>query len=168
MLKIFVNTWGNYNENGADGGEWLSLPMDEEELKKELERIAEAMGDDDPEWAIHDYEWTDEEFTEISEYSNIIELNSLCAEIDALDDYERETLAAYMEAEGGSIRDALENYGDCVYYSGMTLTDVAEELVAECYELPEIAQRYFDYEAFARDLSYDGYCETENGVICVA
>ena len=33
MLDIFVNTWGNYNENGADGGEWISLPMEAETLK---------------------------------------------------------------------------------------------------------------------------------------
>ena len=24
ILEIFVNTWGNYNENGADGGEWVA------------------------------------------------------------------------------------------------------------------------------------------------
>ena len=57
MLNIFVNTWGNYNENGADGGEWITLPMDAEELEEVLENIAAAMGDNDPEWAIHDYEW---------------------------------------------------------------------------------------------------------------
>ena len=55
MLNIYVNTWGNYNEHGADGGEWLTLPMDADELADALARIAERMGDEDPEWAIHDY-----------------------------------------------------------------------------------------------------------------
>ena len=55
MLNIFVNTWGNYNENGADGGEWITLPMDADDLQAELERIAENMGDQDPEFTIHDY-----------------------------------------------------------------------------------------------------------------
>ena len=55
MLNIFVNTWGNYNANGADGGEWITLPMEAEELEEVLNNIAAAMGDKDPEWAIHDY-----------------------------------------------------------------------------------------------------------------
>jgi hypothetical protein len=32
MLKIYLNTWKNYNENGADGGKWIELPADEDEL----------------------------------------------------------------------------------------------------------------------------------------
>lgn len=47
------------------------------------------------------------------------------------------------------------------------MEDVAYEIVEECYELPEIAQRYFDYAAFARDLEFDGYTETSSGVICL-
>ena len=39
MLNIYVNTWGNYNENGADGGEWITLPMDPAELEEVLENI---------------------------------------------------------------------------------------------------------------------------------
>ena len=38
-------------------------------------------------------------------------------------------------------------------------------LISDCYNLPEFALRYFDYEAFARDLSFDGYTETKYGVI---
>ena len=39
MLKIYVNTWGNYNENGAEGGEWITLPMDSDELEELKERM---------------------------------------------------------------------------------------------------------------------------------
>ena len=56
MLNVFINTWGNYNENGADGGEWITLPMDPDELEETLQAIAENMGDNDPEFCIHDYE----------------------------------------------------------------------------------------------------------------
>ena len=45
MLDIFVNTWGNYNNCGADGGQWLTLPMEEEELKEALNAIAEKKGE---------------------------------------------------------------------------------------------------------------------------
>jgi antirestriction protein len=47
----------------------------------------------------------------------------------------------------------------------MDLEEVAEELIDECYNIPEFALRYFDYSAFARDLSFDGYTETKYGVI---
>ena len=75
MLKIYVNTWGNYNENGAEGGKWIDLPMDEDELEETLEQIAEGMGDHDPEFAIHDYEWDGYHIRDISEMESIHKLN---------------------------------------------------------------------------------------------
>lgn len=171
MLDIFVNTWGNYNENGADGGEWITLPMEEETLKERLARIAEEMGDIDPEWAIHDYEWTTEiELDEISEYANIFKVNELCNELDELDEWDAEEIAAAIEAYGYTLAEALDRHqqGCFIFYRGMDLEEVAEELVNECYftrDTPEILTRYFDYEAFARDLSFDGYSATKYGVI---
>ena len=49
----------------------------------------------------------------------------------------------------------------------MDLDDLAEELVEELTprDAPEFLTRYFDYKAFARDLSFDGYTETTYGVI---
>ena len=51
-VKVFLNTWGNYIENGAEGGRWVSLPMEESELKATMAVIAEKMGDNSPEWFI--------------------------------------------------------------------------------------------------------------------
>lgn len=169
MLNIFVNTWGNYNENGADGGQWITLPMDPEELEEVLENIAALMGDNDPEWAIHDYEWTTEiEMDEISEYANIFKLNEMCNELDDLDEWEAEEIAAAVEAWDYTFAEALErhNRGCFIFYPGRDLEEVAEEIIDECYDLPEFALRYFDFEAFARDLRFDGYEETKYGVIC--
>ena len=168
MLNVFVNTWGNYNENGADGGQWITLPLDPEELKEVLNTIAAHMGDHDPEWAIHDYEWTTEiELDEISEYANIFEVNAHCMELDDLDQWEAEEIAAAVEAYGYSFKEALERHkrGCFIFYAGMDLEELAEEIINDCYDLPEFALRYFDYEAFARDLSFDGYTETKYGVI---
>lgn len=169
MLNIFVNTWGNYNENGADGGQWITLPMDAEELEEVLENIAALMGDNDPEWTIHDYEWTSEiELDEIGELDNIFEVNERCNELDSLDEYEAEEIAAAVEAYGYTFAEAYERQqrGCFIFYRGMDLQEVAEEIIDECYDLPEFAMRYFDYEAFARDLSFDGYTDTKYGVIC--
>lgn len=171
MLNIFVNTWGNYNENGADGGKWITLPKDEEELTEELETIAQAMGDNDPEWAIHDYEWTtDIDLFDVSENDNIEELNERIKELEALEEWELEEVASAIEAFGYSFIEAVERQqkGYFILYRNMDLTEVAEQLVNECYfteNTPDIFTRYFDYEAFGRDLGFDGYTETKYGVI---
>ena len=170
MLNIFVNTWGNYNENGADGGQWITLPMEEEELQEVLENIAALMEDNDPEWFINDYEWTiDTELGDVHEMDSIIEWNERCQEADDLEEYEAEEIAAAMEAYGYTFAEAYERQqrGCFVFYAGRDLQEVAEEIADECYlyNAPEFLARYFDYDAFARDLSFDGYTETRYGVI---
>jgi antirestriction protein len=143
--------------------------MEEAELEEVLEHIAALMGDNDPEWAIHDYEWTtDIELDEVSEYDNILELNEQCNELDSLEEWEAEEVAAAVEAYGYTFTEALERHqqGCFIFYRGMDMEEVAEEIVDECYDIPEFALRYFDYEAFARDLGFDGYTETKYGVIC--
>ena len=170
MLNIFVNTWGNYNENGADGGQWITLPMDEDELEEVLENIAALMKDEDPEWFINDYEWTSEmELGDVHEMDNIHEWNERCQEADELEEYEAEEIAAAIEAYGYTFAEAYERQqrGCFVFYAGRDLQEVAEEIADECYlyTAPDFLARYFDYEAFARDLSFDGYTETKYGVI---
>lgn len=173
MLKIFVNTWGNYNENGADGGEWITLPMDAEELGEVLENIAAKMGDHDPEWAIHDHEWEAVELFEVSEYDSPHRLNDLLNECSALQEWELQEVAAAIEAFGYEFSEAVERQqrGCFTFYPGRTIEEVAEEIAEEtiaCYthggNIPDIFTRYFDYEAFARDLSFD-FTETSYGVI---
>ena len=172
MLNIFVNTWCNYNENGADGGEWITLPMEAEELEETLNKIAEAMGDHDPEWAIHDYEWTTEiEPREISELENITALNEELQELDGLDEWDQKEIAAAMEAFGMDFKEAYERQqrGCFIFYAGQDLDDVAAELADEWLnskDIPNFIRNYFDYSAFARDLRFDGYEETSLGVIC--
>lgn len=159
-----MNTWANYNENGADGGFWVKLPCD---LDNVMERLAKSTGEevDEMEVFINDCE-AEIEGLEISEYDNIEELNELAEDLENLDEDDVEKIEAIMEAHGETLRNAFDNIDNYTYYSGMTLEDVAYELVEESYELSDFAKQYFDYEAFARDLGYDGYIETTNGVIC--
>ena len=162
LISVFLNTWKNYNENGADGGFWVELPCNLDEV---LERLAESTGEDvdEMEVFINDFE-TDINGLEISENTNISDLNETAEELESLDEYDLEKLEAILESDGGSLENALENIDCYEYYSNTTLENLAYEFVEEM-NLPEIAQRYFDYEAFARDLGFDGYTETENGVI---
>ena len=163
LISVFLNTWANYNENGADGGFWVELPCDLDEV---LERLAESTGEDvdEMEVFINDFE-TEINGLELSENSNISELNDLAEQLESLDKYDLEKLQAILEVEVESLENALDNMDDYIYYSNMSLEEVAHEIVNECYDLPDIARRYFDYAAFARDLGDDGYTETENGVI---
>lgn len=157
MLNIFVNTWGNYNENGADGGEWITLPMSEDELNETLDRIAKAMGDNDPEWAIHDYEWTTEiEPREINETENIMEVNEYAQALDDLSKWEAETYAAACEYWGAEYVD-LDDLDE--YDLNTNITDDYDlgyywAVESGCYELDDKnpLSRYFDYEAFGRDI----------------
>ena len=171
MLNIFVNTWGNYNENGGDGGEWITLPMDGEELKEALNKIAAAMGDNDPEWAIHDYEWVTEiDLREISELESIKKLNEELQELDGLSEWDQKEIAAAMEAFGYSFQEAYDRQqrGCFIFYADQHLDDVAEEIADEWLDsnnVPSTIRNYFDYSAFARDLGFDGYTETSYGVI---
>lgn len=161
LLKVFITNLGKYNE-GELIGEWVSLPVDESELEEVLERI--GINEEYEEYFITDFE-TEIDGLNVDEYSNIEELNELAEQLESLDEYDLEKVGAIIETHGIDLKEAIENIDDYTYYSGMSLEDVAYEIVEECYELPEIAQRYFDYEAFARDLGFDGYTETTNGVI---
>lgn len=162
-MKGFITNLGKYNE-GYLVGKWIDFPIDDDDFESELESIGVKENTMYEEWFITDYDCSlFDMHAAFGEYPNIDDINEVA---EALENNEDE-FTALMEV--CSYTDALrylesENY---TFYEGMTLEDVAYELVEECYNLPEIAQRYFDYAAFARDLSFDGYTETSSGVICL-
>lgn len=147
--------------------------MDAEELTEVLNNIAAKMGDNDPEWAIHDYEWEAVELFEVGEYDTPHAINEMLEECSTLQEWELQEIAAAVEAFGYEFSEAVERQarGCFIFYPGKTMEEVAEEIAYEtiaCYthggDIPEIFTRYFDYEAFARDLAFD-YTETSYGVI---
>lgn len=157
-MEAYVTNLAKYTE-GQLVGKWLEFPIDEDDFMKELESIGVSEGG---EWFVTDYDSEKgEPYEALGEYPSIDDLNEF-AELE-----ESEEFNALMEVV--NYQEAKEIYENesYTYYAGMALSDVAYEIVNECYELPEIAERYFDYDAFARDLSFDGYTETENGVIII-
>lgn len=134
-------------------GKWVDLPATEEELE---EAIAYAQTADCEEVMISDSEGID-----CNEYDNIFEVNERAEEIDNLDDYEAEILEA-LTGEGYNFEEALNivTRGDYMYYSGCEdMTDVAMQYIEETgllHDVPEHLQNYFDYEAYGRDMSYEG------------
>lgn len=164
MLNIFITNLGKYNE-GFLVGEWVSLPATEEELEAVYERIGISDEPDEngvyyEETFITDYE-TDIEGLEVGEYDSISELNELAEQLEDLQDYEQIALQAFLE-NGSSFEKALEEVqnGDYrIYYNCSDMTDIAYEVVEECdylHGVPENIARYFDYEAFGRDLGIEG------------
>ena len=163
MLKGFITNLGKYNE-GELIGKWIDFPITEEELEEVFEEI--GINEEYEEFFFTDWECDFD--TGLGEYENIEAVNELAEALEEVEHYaEFGKLEAIIEYTGDSLKEALRYMDDTIFYPGYTLEEVAEEIVNDCYDLPEFALRYFDYEAFARDLSFDGYYEADTGVICI-
>lgn len=167
MIKGFITNLGKYNE-GELIGEWITFPIDEDDLQEVFKRIGISDEPDENGVYYEEYFFTDWDgcyYCGFGEYESIDKLNELA---EALEHEGEELVKAIMEATGDSLEDALTRTDEAIFYENMTLKEVAYEIVNDCYNLPEFALRYFDYEAFGRDLRYDGYTEVDNGVILLA
>lgn len=154
--RIYLTNLAKYNERRLVG-QWVDLPQPEEDL----ETIVKDVLGTDEEYFCSDYE---ADF-KIEEYENVYELNNFVERLDELDEYDRDRTFYLMDIIGYDRDEALEHYEEVVYYKGMTLEDVAYELVEEGIfgDLADTIKGYIDYQKLARDLSIDGYCETDKG-----
>ena len=162
MLRIYLTNLGKYNE-GELVGKWVDLPTTNG-FEEHLEEI--GINEEYEEWFITDYE-TDIAGLKIGEYDNIEELDELAETLENMDEYEREIVEAMM-SEGYSLEDALDGKDDCmIYYDCHDMEDVAREYIEETgllHDVPEMLQNYFDFEAYGRDMSYEGhFVFTSNG-----
>lgn len=166
MNRAFITNMAAY-VGGELRGKWINLPCNEKEFTKTLHDIGTSAKC--PEYFISDYE-SDELplYSIFGEYANIEQVNQF---IESVQGYEKE-VAAIEEAytsNPSEILEIIEN-GDYQFYPNMSMLDVACELVNECYDLDKLIGSlscYFDYEKFARDLSFDEYYETSEGVIYI-
>lgn len=161
MLKGFITNLGKYNE-GYLIGEWITFPVSEEELEEVLERI--GINDQYEEYFFTDWENDYNIDFNFGEYESIDHINEVIEAVENLDFSELELLKAICECEG--LPDIEQfNPDSYIFYEGMTLDEVAYD-IAEAYETKdnEFIFRYFDYEALARDLSFEGYYESSYGV----
>lgn len=163
MLRIFLTNLGKYNE-GYLIGEWVDLPVSDDELDAVKQRI--GINDQYEEWFITDYE-TDIDGLTVNEYSNIEDLNELADTLENLDEYDREVIEA-MISEGYTLSDAIDNKDNCmVYYDCDDMEDVAMAYCEECGildSIPDHLRNYFDFKAYGRDMSFEGqFVFTSNG-----
>ena len=165
-FSVFVENGSVYRDGGMLGV-WFELPMSADELESKFAEIGIAYHDAlvlNKDYVITDFE-NDVDY-EVGDYEPIGLLNDLACRLE--DVQCMEWLTAYMDDTGESLDEAIDCYEDnSVWYGGMTLEEVAEELVDDTENLSDFAKRYFDYEAFANDLRIDGYVEYDGGVLYV-
>ena len=146
--SVYVGTYGKYNE-GSLCGLWIDLSSfsDYDEFIDFCNAI--HADEEDPELMAQDYEafprqWYNEGFMSEEDFDHIQEYTELCDkyDVDAVDDY--------ME-----FADELDNFEETYCGEWDSEEDFARHIVEECYDLEKLMgdlSRYFDYEAFGRDL----------------
>jgi hypothetical protein len=169
-MEIYITDLAAYN-NGHLIGEWVALPIDEDDLKAKITGIlatgAEICGDNEHEEIfITDYEC---DFMKIGEYSNPFQLNEMAEQAENLSDYELKAvkflLNNYLVKD---FNEALERYEDVIIHEDATMEDLAYEFVNECYNLdalPSIITNNIDYKAIGREMEMDGRYYEEDGDI---
>lgn len=179
-MRIYVACLASYN-NGTLHGRWIGLEfLSIDEARAEIAAMLRESpfpnvtvehpdtGEEVPsaeEWAIHDHEGFP---YEVGEYDSLGELYNYVEAANAADaDGTREALDALIgDGETPDNAAAIIHDGD---YHGQwdSVEDYAEEYVESCGlldSMPENLRRYFDMEAFARDLKYD--LRVVNGANC--
>lgn len=162
-IQLFMNTWENYNNNGADisliNGGWMSI--------EEAREFIEEQTNNSP--FIND---TNGEIPfEINEYSNVKETLEALEKYSGMDD--TEVIDTIIEATGYDFDKCMEIYenGDYIYYSCISdeydlgLAVVQENGILDTYD--DLLVRYFDYESYGRDLVIEGFYIGNNGAILI-
>lgn len=149
-IRVWVGDLHEYNCGRLVGG-WVDVEpdMDDEEAR-------EALGiPEEHETAIFDCE-CDIPYYEPGEHEQIEHLSEIVDAWDRLDDDEQ-TAAAALMWNGEDIDYAFDHASDCIVWNGMSMRDIAEEYADGLLAgVPDEVARYFDYDAYARDLSIDG------------
>lgn len=177
MVEIVIGSWGSYNEcnERALGSKWLDLSdySDWEEIEEELTKQGFELNGIDEELFIQDIEGIPSN-SKNWDYTNPQTLFETLNESGILNDrHKYEVFEAFLEVRSYDdwetlVNDYGENWADDIYlYKNMDYTDLAYHMIHEvcCYEIPKWLENYVDYEAYGRDLSYDGFTEYSNGII---
>lgn len=160
-ISIYVTNLGKYNE-GELVGEWVDLPICEDELLEVYKRI--GINTKYEEIFLSDYESTIEGVTRyISEYTPIEDLNALATALNGLNDSEGEIYQAMLEAGIYPIN-SIKSLIDLIsHLDEMTLIDdIEDEDDLGHYFFDEMGylleseksylQWYFNYERYGQDV----------------
>lgn len=158
-MRVYIANLGKYND-GYLVGDWFSFSIDEEEVAECI-----RLNNSYEEYVVHD---TENFPIEIGEYVLIEQLNEIYGIICELSDYITNALDEFV-SHYGSLEEVYEHKDDVYFYLDYdNMTDLAYYFIEEMKTLGEIPpqlQNYIDYEAYGRDLSFEGtFIETSRGI----
>lgn len=158
--RIYLNTWGAYN-NGCIGYGWMTATEAREFYEENPER-------DGGEWFIADIDNYLGIKIKSCDYCDVMEVIEAIETLEDMDEWERKEVVALMEYLcTENINEALEEKDKYSFYGDI---DDYYDCCDECLDFSgcnEVLERYFDYEAYHRDCSFD-VTEMSNGVVIAA
>jgi len=163
-ISVYLTNLGKYNE-GELVGQWVELDgtLEYSDLK-EGGKCDIGLNSDYEEYFITDFESP----VEINEYTSIDRLNEI---YKTLTEIQEETNLEECEIEAIlkeiSLEELHEGIHDLFIYPDCNdMSDVAYNYIEQTgllHGVPDSLQRYFDYDAFGRDMGYEGhYIFTDN------
>ena len=158
--SIYCGTYGKFSGEKYICGLWIDLTTfyDYDDFIEFCQAI--HADEEDPELMAQDYEgfprqWYNEGFMSEDDFDHILEYSDMC------DKHGQEAVDDYME-----FYDELDNFEEAYCGEWDSEEDFARHIISECYnlerEMGDLA-RYFDYEAFGRDLFMYDYSMGANG-----
>lgn len=154
--SIWIACLSAYN-SGYLHGAWIVPKTTVEELEEQIREVLKTSPVGDPEeWAVHDYN----NFHNLGEYPG---LENICKLAKAYEEHGLKKVNGFLE--NWSVED-LEHLEDAFYGEYSDFSEFAQELAETCIEGlngNSTLARYFDYEAWERDLSYDYHESAGNG-----
>lgn len=157
--RVYVGTYAKYNE-GSIFGKWLDLS--DYSYKSAFYNACRELHSDeaDPELMFQDYENIPSGLVGESWISDNI--FAVIGAVSDLNDNEQEAFYIWLndgsrEIDTDDIDSLIESFRDDYQGAYEDEEDYAYEVVEQCYDLPEFAKSYFDYEKFARDLFISDY-----------
>ena len=176
-VSVVIGSWGSYNEcnERALGSDWINLCdySDWDEIAEELKKQGFELDGIDEELFIQDIEGIDTS-SKNWDYTNPEKFFNTLKESGIMDDaYKFQVFQAFLEVKGFSEWEELvENLGedwdsDIWLYKDSDMYDIAYQFIQEqfSFKIPSWLENYIDYEAYGRDLSFDGYYEYSGGII---
>ena len=156
------------DKNGRVLEEWASIPMSDEEMKAVLSSIGTEDEFDD--YFIRDAE-TENYDIDIDPSTDLLELNELAKKIEALEAFEDEKLAAYLEwvphLSLAEISDVIDNLGQYDFISDVCNSDDFEKYCIRQFEtfdaMPKQLRYCLDVEKVGGKLEF--MCHTSIGTI---
>ena len=156
-ITVYMNTWANYNEYGADGvltpAGWMTVDEAREYAEKYAEYEPFINDIDDYSGGIIS--------RNVNEYSNVLQALDIIETYNSLDADSRRAFAAIIDL-GYDFDNALEivENGDYSFYEGSNEEDLGYAIVDTYGSLSElgrdILEQNFDYSSFGRDIRISG------------